>query len=1066
MSSLLWKSFFEDDIEQFRQILAAASHNASLQNARSVSGGKQAHAGFSSSPGSYLGFSPSLGSRKRHTLDLNKGASPSEKTLPKSLSNVTLGRADLNWRDSRGVTLLHEIASSSSRHASEFANALLEQDLLDLYIQDDESGWTALHRALYFGNITIARSLMDRDHKDAVTHSTINSAYSAVGLIKIKDREGNSPFDVYAASTTQESFRQSSSTPLIGGDISDEDEDMAQGVTGDPESDGESTKHLSARTQIYGDEIFAFGSNKNFTLGFADEDDRQFPERVYLKRPEQLLHRMNLEQIAKMQSSRGARTHGNSKSPIKTHELFAVVQHKPIIVQDVQLAKLHTAILTTDSESNLHMCGVGSGGRLGTGDETTRFAPVNISGGALSGKKVNSIALGQDHTIAITSHGETITWGANPHGQLGYSTSPLSPAARDEKPLQLLPRQVYGPLKRERVVGAAASRIHSVVFAPFALFTFGKNEGQLGLVDSDARSLTSQQTPRRVAAALFSSSIYSVSAIDKATVVLLDSREVWIFANYGYSKIAFHTESFSNYFLKTASGMAHTAQKNPVAKITSGGDTICAMTTLGDVFTIHVSQNLESPLSGTSTTNPSKIRGALSLPQRVWSLQKADMAVRDVDVGQDGSIIICTESGSVWRRVKRAKIKDTSSTGSSEYKSKDYKFSRVPKLTRIRAVRSNAFGGFAAVRQDYDVLKAGMQVQPSSLWSDIFPLLPLHGFGAEDSDTEDPRPRFWTPSHRDDVFTIRRAIYASNNLEEDLTTFLEDKGSMAAKDGILLGTTTSDVRLPVHEFIFAGRSDVFRNAIARFRDAYYFNIAEVLTIEYDREGRIVVLFQGLDLATIVNLVLYLYTDSMVELTSDRRYQGKGTAVSRFRQVRVEVIKLASQLELRKLEQAARSMVEPPRFLHDDLAVSIQDKTLFDGGDLQLNLDGGSVKVHSALLCQRCPFFEGLYQGRAAGEWLSSRREHLREPQDLINVDLTHIHVKTFDYVLRHIYADEGERMFDDVVMSDPDAFLDLILDVLSVANELMLDRLSQCCQKLLGGYGMSILLKHCRAKLT
>ena len=39
--------------------------------------------------------------------------------------------------------------------------------------------------------------------------------------------------------------------------------------------------------------------------------------------------------------------------------------------------------------------------------------------------------------------------------------------------------------------------------------------------------------------------------------------------------------------------------------------------------------------------------------------------------------------------------------------------------------------------------------------------------------------------------------------------------------------------------------------------------------------------------------------------------------------------------------------------------------------------------------------------------------------------------------------------------SDSDAFLDLALEVLSIANELMLDRLAQCCQKVLGQYGES-----------
>jgi hypothetical protein len=45
-----------------------------------------------------------------------------------------------------------------------------------------------------------------------------------------------------------------------------------------------------------------------------------------------------------------------------------------------------------------------------------------------------------------------------------------------------------------------------------------------------------------------------------------------------------------------------------------------------------------------------------------------------------------------------------------------------------------------------------------------------------------------------------------------------------------------------------------------------------------------------------------------------------------------------------------------------------------------------------------------------------------------------------------------------------DELLDHVMDVMSVANELMLDRLSQVCQRLIGRYGMytlSLCLHNC-----
>lgn len=1051
MSTLLWKYYFENDVDSFRQVLARATYHSSAQSTRGVGSGKA----IVGSPGATLATSPTLTSKGGKGSSWSATRASSSNTTSKSLGNVSLSRADINWRDSHGVTLLHHIASSTSENASEFAIALLQLPLLDLYIQDEESGWTALHRALYFGNITIARALMNRDIQDSIEHSTVATTHDPGGLIKIKDREGNSPFDVYGASIASRIIRHGFDVLLLDGNLDEEQNDMAQGVTGDANDHEGSTRVVTPRTQIDGDEMFAFGSNKNITLGFGDEDDRQFPERIYLKRPDHLLRRFYNEYEAQNPQAKESQSLDGRGSPVSINRLPAAVHYRPLIIQDVQLSKLHSAVLTTDPEANLYMCGFGSGGRLGTGDETTRFGFVNVHGGGLSGKKAIYVGLGQNHTIAISSEGETFTWGSNAYGQLGYA--PNTSGAKDDEPIQLLPRQVFGPLKRELVVGAAASRIHSVVHTASSLYTFGKNEGQLGLVDSDARSLAVQNSPRKVAASLFSSSISAVSAIDKATMCLLENHDVWVFSNYGYTKISFPLEGFSNYFLRSIWGPSNQSTENRICKITSGGDTICAMSSMGDVFTVHVSQKVEPSTATASTTNPSKIRGALSAPQRVWSLKKGHMAVRDVDVGQDGSIIICTESGSVWRRVKSAKIKDASPAGLTEYKAKDYKFSRVPGLTRITAVRSNTFGAYAAVRRDCDVLKTQIDVQSNTLWKDLYPLLPFHGFGEEDSDTENPAPRFWTSGQRDDIATMRRAVLRSTELEEDVADFLVDQEiSRLSSYNVRIGTTLSDVRIPVHDFMLGARSEVLRQALMTFRQAYFFTIPEVVTIEYDSEGKTLVLFQGVDFITIFNLVLYIYTDSVVDVWHHTRHAP--ALAYRYRQIRTELMKIASHLELQKLEQAVKVMTAPPKTLDKDFERVIRQPDYFENGDVEVSLDGENMKVHSSLMVQRCPFFEGLFQGRAAGLWLSSRREQLQDQHDAVNVDLKHVDPRVFEFVLRYLYADTDEDIFDEVVSADLDAFLDLVMEVMSVANELMLDRLAQCCQKMLGRFGRTSVL--------
>ena len=58
-------------------------------------------------------------------------------------------------------------------------------------------------------------------------------------------------------------------------------------------------------------------------------------------------------------------------------------------------------------------------GQLGDGTTTTRSTPVQIG----SDTNWQSIATGQDHSLAIKADGTLWTWGSNYHGQLGDGTT-------------------------------------------------------------------------------------------------------------------------------------------------------------------------------------------------------------------------------------------------------------------------------------------------------------------------------------------------------------------------------------------------------------------------------------------------------------------------------------------------------------------------------------------------------------------------------------------------------------------------------------------------------------------
>ncbi|KAK3115515.1 hypothetical protein LTR53_005051 [Teratosphaeriaceae sp. CCFEE 6253] len=1025
MSSYLWKAYYEDDVDTFRQLLLQAT----VYNTRS-STGRGGHAT------TVIGSPGQLGSSPVYTTKGRRGGPQS--TPGSGAHGLTLSKADVNWRDSTGLTLLHHAASSTAENAAEYATALIEHPFIDLYVQDAENGWTALHRAFYFGNVSLARLMLERDAGDALGRTT-GHVHQTVGLIKIKDKEGHGPLDLYGATIKDRTLRPDlAGRARSGSDGSDEDRSQMVG-DGDEAVGNAQIAYLN----VDGDQLFTLGSNQNVSLGFGDQDDRQYPERINLRRPEHLIRRFYREHLEEQRRRWSA--HDAAYQPRTTVPSSGWIDDLPFM--DVYMAKLSTAVLTTDPEANLYMCGHGQGGRLGTGDEQTRFHFVCIEGGALAGKRIAAVALGQHHTLALSDEGETFSWGNNGYGQLGYSVAKASLV--DEDPISTTPRQIFGILKREAVEGVTASRIHSVAYTGSSLFTFGKNEGQLGIMDSDARSLEVQTTPRKVAASLFASPIRSVCAIDRATVCLLESHEVFVFANYGYAKVPFPLEGFSNYFLKQSFLVTtYDSAPNRIVKLTGGGDTVCAMSSRGEVYTFSISQRSDNQVSA-STTNPAKIKSAITTPQRIWSPKKGNMNARDVGVDADGSVILSTEEGSVWRRAKRANAKTVIASAAGEYKPKDYKFSRLPGLTRVLAVRASAYGAYAAIRRDCDVLKTQIVIEDQTLNKDLFPILSLkRAFNGRGPAVEDDtRPRFWQGTQKaDELKALKQAILESKDVEANLADIADGCfGDDSAKYDAIVTTSTSEVAIPVHRFILTGRSKVLRRGFRDLCETSTFTIPDLAVSELDDDGRTVIRFQGLDTLTVIDLVLYLYTDSVIDFWHMTRFAPK--MAYRFRQIRTELMKVASKLELGKLEPAVRQMVMPKACLAMDFEVAYTDPAFFYDGEVVVELEDGEMRVHSGLLRARCPFFEGMFMGRAGGRWLAGREE-----EDEISVDLTHITIKTFQMVLRHIYADTGEELFDDIVSVGLDDFLDTIMDVMSAANELMLDRLSQICQAVIGRY--------------
>ena len=83
----------------------------------------------------------------------------------------------------------------------------------------------------------------------------------------------------------------------------------------------------------------------------------------------------------------------------------------------VGAGRYHTCVLTTSG--GVKCWGMDTAGQIGDGTGTTRPTPVNVTGLASGAVR---IAVGFEHTCALTTAGGVKCWGANWAGQLGDGT--------------------------------------------------------------------------------------------------------------------------------------------------------------------------------------------------------------------------------------------------------------------------------------------------------------------------------------------------------------------------------------------------------------------------------------------------------------------------------------------------------------------------------------------------------------------------------------------------------------------------------------------------------------------
>ncbi|KAG5358976.1 BTB/POZ domain-containing protein 1 [Yarrowia sp. E02] len=719
-------------------------------------------------------------------------------------------------------------------------------------------------------------------------------------------------------------------------------------------------------------EYFSFGSNTNHTLGFPDSDDRQTPETVKVLRPVATDIRSSLA---------------------------------PVRVVDCAIGGYHTAILTSDEDANLYVCGVSSRGRLGLGPHvSTQFTPTLVA--SLASEKIVSVGVGKDHTACVTAKGVVYTWGCNRDSQLGYATG----GATGEEQLQMTPRRVGGPtLKKAHITHVTCSNVHTVCWRENTsdMYVWGANNGQMGGM------APGQDCAIPTMVALVPGKISAVCASDYYTACIIDESYIQVYMNGGHFRIflpapggAAREDSQSGFDVFKPRLLVNRPQQ---LYASAGGPTIC-VSSLGHVY--------ELPLQRFLNVKPALVARQMPVTA-LWVPRRDYMVATHAAVGDDGSVIICTSSGSAWKRER----KENRLGGGTL---KEYKFSRIPKVTNAYKVACDPlFRSFAALRYatqveaiDVDIESLEFDVAERELMKRKITYLSLDGEKEANEEFEDS-PNLGSLNWLVEAFEgVVSGARKGTGLEEEaemmgLNRFEENvmyKAIEMTKTDPHRGydcelvCENSTVKLPCHTYML--RSTKLKSAVEQ-------NVP-----------------LNCSLLTLVILHHYLYNDNVLSVWT----LGGGSSIPRqYVEAKNELLALAKEFEL-------SSLVSKLSFGEtvDQLPIDMAKLCSSEQGDMAIMVDGGeTLHAHRFILTQQSEFFQSCLSQR----WADDSKDV---------VDLCHLPAASVRLCLRFMYTHNLESLFDQTSSTKTSKdFIVLVSQLLTTADELLLTPLKEFCELVL-----------------
>lgn len=972
---------------------------------------------------------------------------------------LKVSRHQLLQRDVFGRTILH--ISILSNAPNEFQSLLRNSDIKPILTATDyENGWNILHYIFFHKRLrclTIFLEFLEQT-------STVNSSLLA-DLLKGKDRCRKPPL----------ALLQNDSKDLlwIPQYINENDEFHLAFRFSDQEqeSNGLSRTFTSLRDSEIdmwdhcrgGSDAYVFGANSNNQLGVGDSTDRVSPSR---------LSGIDLR-----------------RTSVDSSDMKLSLQ-KPRIRQ-IALSKYHSALLTLDGR--LFTCGIGSRGRLGHGNTSNvfRFKEVQGNMGA-----VQLVALSGNHTMILTESNELYSWGQNIYNQLGFTSVATSKAFKNSinDIYETSPGLVYtGDLKKVslKILGIRATKIHSLAFSANAIYFWGLDIGQMGqpIVPKSIEHRINGvpykgciiTSPKEVQ---FKDEIKSVATCETCTCVVTIANDLHIFymdQRVKLPKLPTRIETRSQFDVFRPSRLTCA----PVVKkvVMKSHEHVHVLLESGDVvgFSIQSSDSKDMRNSRYSY---------------VWKAFDSDMRAVDIDNSYDGSLIVCTKNGSVYKSSKKSTLTQrrgsmTTATIPMFATFANSKFRMVEHVNRILRVScDDSFSSFGLIRDDIDDLS--YKLQKNEFFKDLESLSPLcesdsfrkqdqlldvdhdvntyitdYLYPTESSVTDeknlllkDYRSIVGTDSDQDTVsndvlkqsqrkkYCFRRnpqptfkevyqlvAQYGKNDLLSMSQTIGHEKAFGDSKfcDGQIKFLSQPSISIRFHTKLFEYRSKFCRKLFNPEAPGEYF-VHEGIEGEYDPKNKVLVFKSDVDSIAVMILVHFVYTNRELNVWD---HHGSGSKCPpEVRKAKADYTKLMSLFGMDSLYGKDTDFLSHAEHLCHD-----------QEGDVTVELKDGNRVCQSFILVATSAFFETILSGR----WDNEDLLRIEDELEMKYVSLNNVTTLQFEVILKHLHGCNDLNVFDDfcsaLTESDStDDFVNLLLDMIEVADELLLVRLKHLCE--------------------